>query len=493
MIRQMNKIIKNLFQLKWIAVLSVIIYFVSLIPIFAASIYAFPQADDWSYSWQTRLAWVDTHSLMEVLKGAFAAVAEAYMEWQGTFSSIFLMALQPGIWGERFYAVVPFFLVGLLTFATLFFLLFVMKGTDRSCRIIFSMVVLWLTVQEICCKPAAFYWYNGAVHYIVPYCLFLIFVVLVMKNLQKEKFEGSGFAVSLLFAVMLGGGNLVTALLTFVCLSGTLIFLLIIKRRKRLWCVAVLLAVNALAFGINVLAPGNWLRQDLSGEPSNPVISVFRSFYYGFFYIGEWTDETVLLTILLLIPVMVRMAGQMCFDFPLPGLVGGLSFCILSSMFTPSDYAVHTVNIGRVKNIIFAMYILLLMLNLFYLVGWYVKRAQRQKVALKGDVFSRKEGLYFYAVLAVLAFNISLTAVAEPQRYTSTLAIKELCDGTAEEFGRAAWNNIQILKKNEKGAVIDEVPKDSLLLTSRDDIDQWHFGANMYFRKDKVTVMKDEE
>ena len=79
MIRQMNKIIKNLFQLKWIAVLSVIIYFVSLIPIFAASIYAFPQADDWSYSWQTRLAWVDTHSLMEVLKGAFATVAEAYM------------------------------------------------------------------------------------------------------------------------------------------------------------------------------------------------------------------------------------------------------------------------------------------------------------------------------------------------------------------------------------------------------------------------------
>lgn len=83
--------------------------------------------------------------------------------------------------------------------------------------------------------------------------------------------------------------------------------------------------------------------------------------------------------------------------------------------------------------------------------------------------------------------------MAEPQRYTSTLAIKELCDGTAEEFGRAAWNNIQILKKNEKGAVIDEVPKDSLLLTSRDDIDQWHFGAKMYFRKDKVTVMKDEE
>ena len=185
--------IKKLLSLKWIAVCSVIVYVSSLISVFAASVYAFPQADDWSYSWRTRLAWVDTHSLLEVVKEACTTVAESYVEWQGTFSSIFLMALQPGIWGERFYAVVPFFMTGLLTFATLFFLSYILKETDRSCRVIFSMAVLWLTVQEICCKPAAFYWYNGAVHYIVPYCLFLILAVLVLKNLQKEKFDGISF------------------------------------------------------------------------------------------------------------------------------------------------------------------------------------------------------------------------------------------------------------------------------------------------------------
>ena len=488
----MSKIIKNLFRLKWIAVLSVIVYLVSLIPIFAASVYAFPQADDWSYSWQARVAWANTHSLPEVLKGAFAAVAEAYMEWQGTFSSIFLMALQPGIWGERFYVAVPFFLVGLLTFATLFFLLYVLKGTDRSCRIIFSMAVLWLTVQEICCKPAAFYWYNGAVHYIVPYCLCLILAVLILKNLRKEKTDWVGFGFSLLLAVMIGGGNLVTALFAFICLFGGLLFLIVIKRRRRLWCVGIPLVMNALAFGINILAPGNWLRQDLSGELADPVASVFRSFYYGFFYIGEWTDETVILVILLLVPVMVRMAGQIGFRFPFPGLVGGFSFCLLSSMFTPSDYAVHTVNIGRVQNIIFFFFILLLSLNLFYLTGWCVKRVQRQREGLTGGAFSRPEGLYFYAVLAVLFFHISLTAVAEPQRFTSVLAVKELCDGTAEEFGRTAWNNIQILKRDGKEAVIWQVPKDSLLLTSRDDIDQWHYGAKMYFRKDKVTVLEEK-
>lgn len=276
--------LKKVLSLKWIAVWSVMVYAVSLIPIFAASVYAFPQADDWSYSWRTRLAWMDTHSLTEVLKGAFGAVAEAYVDWQGTFSSIFLMSLQPGIWGERFYAVVPFLMTGLLTFATLFVLMYVLKGTELSCRIIFSMSVLWLTVQEICCKPAAFYWYNGAVHYIVPYCFLLILAVLIMRNLRRERAGVLSLFLSLLLAFMIGGGNLVTALLSVICLCGGFLYVLFIKGlRNRLWCVALPLVFDAVAFGINILAPGNWLRQDLSGEPSNPVVSIFRSFYYGFF------------------------------------------------------------------------------------------------------------------------------------------------------------------------------------------------------------------
>src|SRR5699024_11779952 len=64
--------------------------------------------------------------------------------------------------------------------------------------------------------------------------------------------------------------------------------------------------------------------------------------------------------------------------------------------------------------------------------------------------FSGKEGVCFYGLLAVLAFNILLTAAAEPQRFTSVLAVKELSDGTAEKFAAAAWDNIQILKERDR-------------------------------------------
>lgn len=487
--------IKKLFHIRTLAILSVLGYIFSLFPIFAASIYAFPQADDWSYSYHTRLAWVDTHSFLEVLRGAFTAVSDAYANWQGTFSSIFLMSLQPGIWGERFYAVVPFIMIGLLTFSIIFFLHQILKGTDSNSQVILCMAVLWIITQEMVCKPAAFYWYNGAVHYIVPFCFLLMLAACIIRNMRVERSKIGFFLLSLILAFMLGGGNLVTALLTVICFFFTVVFLVLMKRKEKLWFVIVPGILNVGAFLANILAPGNWLRQDASGEPSNPIISVLRSFYYGFFYIGEWTDETILLILLLLLPFMYRIVRQIKFRFPLPGAVAAFSFCLISSMFTPSDYAVHTVNIGRVQNIIFSMYILLLILNVLYLVGWYTqKNVENTKmgVAVEEERLEKWEGICFCCFLLVFLFDIALVSVAEPERFTATLAIQELSNGTAEEFGKAAWNNIQILKGPGSQVVIAEVPKESLLLTSRDDIDQWHYGAKMYFRKDKVTVIKRE-
>ena len=61
----MSTVKKTLRQNK-MAVLLTIIYIISLIPILMASVYDYPQADDWTYSWRTHLAWVDTRSLLEV-------------------------------------------------------------------------------------------------------------------------------------------------------------------------------------------------------------------------------------------------------------------------------------------------------------------------------------------------------------------------------------------------------------------------------------------
>ena len=122
-----------------VAVFLVSLFIAGLVPIALISRYDYPCADDFGFSAYSHIAWQEDHSIPAVLGGAVRTVAERWYGWQGTFSSIFLMSLQPGIWGEHFYAAVPFLMCGLITFATLFFLFYVLKGTDRSCRMIFSM------------------------------------------------------------------------------------------------------------------------------------------------------------------------------------------------------------------------------------------------------------------------------------------------------------------------------------------------------------------
>ena len=66
------------------------------------------------------IAWKETHSLLQVLKGAMITVKKM-VGWQGTFSSIFVMALQPAIFGEDGYRMVPWIMIGTMCFSSVFF------------------------------------------------------------------------------------------------------------------------------------------------------------------------------------------------------------------------------------------------------------------------------------------------------------------------------------------------------------------------------------
>ena len=77
----------------------------ALVPMVAISAFDHSYADDWHYG-------VDAHLALEAGKGvagaiaaAAAEVADTFFSWQGTYSAIFLMALQPGVWSEELYGV----------------------------------------------------------------------------------------------------------------------------------------------------------------------------------------------------------------------------------------------------------------------------------------------------------------------------------------------------------------------------------------------------
>ena len=60
----------------------------------------------------------------------------------------------------------------------------------------------------------------------------------------------------------------------------------------------------------------------------------------------------MILFVLILIPFAWLLVQNVQFHFPVPWLVSIYSYCFLSAMFTPVDYATNTVDMG-VQNVIF--------------------------------------------------------------------------------------------------------------------------------------------
>ena len=81
----------------WTAILCVAALLLIVVPMTYISKYMWPVSDDFELSLWTKEAFVTTGSLWQVLKRAWDFVVYKYFNWQGAYSSILLMALQPGI------------------------------------------------------------------------------------------------------------------------------------------------------------------------------------------------------------------------------------------------------------------------------------------------------------------------------------------------------------------------------------------------------------
>lgn len=87
-------------------------------PLLLIAQYDYPLADDWSYGNSAyHVMRNEGGNLGQVLHAAFQKVREAYLGWDGRFANDFLDSLHPGIWGEKYYAMTPWILIGMLIFS----------------------------------------------------------------------------------------------------------------------------------------------------------------------------------------------------------------------------------------------------------------------------------------------------------------------------------------------------------------------------------------
>lgn len=441
---------------KAVALLVVAAVALMLVPMLVVARYNVPCADDYHYGASTYHTWQATHSLAAVLRAAGEKVAERYVNWQGTYSAMFLMALQPAVFGNGFYALVPFLTLGMLAAGTCFFCLSLftkLLGASRWQALVLALVWLGIDTQLLPSAVQGFYWYNGAIFYTFFFGVQLFYFGLLARYVAARhaaRRRSAAFLTGLCaLGLFLGGGNLVTAFGTLLVLVCVLCLLAIMKSRQ--WRALLLpLAFLLAGFLVSVCAPGNSVRQQSeSGEPLPAPLAVLRAVQEA--AVQFWKPRTVLvvLALVFLAPVLwnAAAAARIRFRWPLFFLV--LTFGLYAAQFCPTWYALKQAGPDRLLDIIFYSAFFWMAVNLFYFLGWL----QRRLWAENGAVPQGRYTIGFVAVTAAL-LAVSCFAMRDMLNFTSIQALNALRTGQAQQYHSEFCARVEVL---EDAAVADAV------------------------------------
>lgn len=428
------------------ALLLALLFVLQIFPILYLGKFNHPTSDDFKYGDYSHTAWKETGSLIAVVKAAAEGVAEDYQTWQGSYAALFLMRLEPTVFGEKYYGLVPWIMLGLLTAGTLYFLRTLCKvvlHADTFHYISMSMLVLSLCVQFSPVASEQFFWYNSSVYYNAFHALLLFYLGwLVRFGCTGKKRYIFYMAIG---GVALGGGNYVTALFLAIFHVAALALFWHMKRKKEFWAALFLWLEFLACFMVSAAAPGNAVRgAEIAGYGA--MSSIMRSLLQGVRYYVAWLDKWWLAVALLLLPMMLGLIRKTSFEFSHPGLVLLFLYGAFSAMSCPTFYALGSTGPGRIINIIYDSFLLISYSQLFYLAGYICRRWEeavtedaRQKECLKG-LFGR---LYSGAVITLCVLLLLSGSVLD---MTTVTACKVWIKGEGRQYDKEYKERLTILE-----------------------------------------------
>lgn len=367
--------LKTLFAL----ILSLVLL-LSLVAPVVLSFYNRPYSDDYTYGVLAAHAWRDTKSIVSVLESAVKQVFATYKTWQGTFSAVFLFALQPGILSEKLYFLSTLLLMGSLISSKFIFLYVLLIGklkSDRATWLIVSNILVFITVQFLPSASEGFYWYNGGVFYTFFYSLLLLLLSILIKSSSSQNFLQTIAAI--VISVLVGGGNYITALLGVLLVSMYLLYL-IITHSKGIWLTATCIILIIVGLYISAVAPGNEIRAQAMRAAGNHPVSIpqaiLTSYQQGFLLIHNWASPWLISLLLLLIPLFKPLICNSTMQFRAPARVFLLSYSLFCAQLSP-PVLMNVFGSGRHINIIYYSFVLFMGFIIFYCTGWFIRLAQR--------------------------------------------------------------------------------------------------------------------
>jgi len=402
----------------------------SLIPVFSISRYARAAADDYCYG-------LFTHQALRTGGSLLAAIGHTlkgyYLGWQGSFSAMALMTLTPCIFSEHLYWITTVVMLASLICGTLKLAHTLVRRVLKASWIetlLVALPILILSIQLVPAPLEAFFWWNGAVYYTFTYGISLLYVErLVSLFLQPEgRFPWRVVLPGVLWAIVVGGSNYVSALLCAMLGCCFLLFALY-KRRCRAGALVLLLA-ELIPFFASVLAPGNQVRQAqvTSMSPARAILLAIRQAWNDLL---AWPNWLTLILCLAWVPLLLRLARASGLSFRLPGVFVVFTFLFFAAQNSPHFYAVSTAGPGRLRDIVYFSHFWVILLDEWYCLGW-LQRAVLPKLSQPDKL---KKPLTAAAAGALLLLTVGWGWFYAPQTLAAE-CVRELSDGSAAAFAQ---------------------------------------------------------
>lgn len=405
-----------------------------LLPLFLVGIYDRPSADDYDYAIRTHEAVLRNEGFWGVIKAAFETDLVFYNTWQGLYSSAFILALQPAIWGEKFYALTPVLVICcayLFTFMAVHLINKLCLKKTILFSIASSLVLLTFILLFLPSPVEGLYWYNGAMNY-MPWAFSNVFNICLLVRI-KDGFTGPKNIIYLVVSVVLSfltsGGNHVTAFANILALSIFSVYFLFKKRFYPLFP----LAAAVIGFVIMYKAPGTAIRAAQLDQQTimHTVIEVVK---YLRDTVENWINIQWLISIIALTPVSILIAHQIKNKipklFPLASLI--LSVGIICGMLCVPFYAMGSFGGLRVTNVI---WIAFMFLSWFNYTLFVILFSQSGAINVERILYNKHFSFVSTCVVCVSLFF----AFASSGSYgysNSYKAILELKNGTAQAYCR---------------------------------------------------------
>jgi hypothetical protein len=473
-------------------------------PLLVISKYDRASADDWSFGVYGYTALKSGENFGTVIKMAFMKAYKKYFTWEGRFAAVFFASFQPGIFGEEYYVIVPWIMIGMLIFSHIFLCYSILDTDNKDNRKYCLMLIIPAIIIEILYTPSvteSFYWYVGSVNYTfvhgLSYILLGIFLKLAFKKYSKLKYIVISL-ISAIIAVFVGGNNFATSLYTVITLwvLSVLFFKTNKKTVKKIWFIPL---ISTICLLLCILAPANSQRvnANFNGKTGSALNAISMSLIRTLTNIGSWTNIKIVLMIILILPFVWKTVVGMNYKFKKPLLFTITTYGIYASQITATMYVDGTSGGGRMSAILYYSYVIWILLNVVYWIGWIAKKGWLDKHKEKIITLTEKYSMVYCAMVGILL--IFIIYKFDLKDISSYKAYRDYRQGLAEQYA-AEWDErYNVLHDDTVKDVVFQplsVSPETLMYTDLQD-EYGYVWVNsacaVYYGKDSITVTADDE